>query len=280
MGKALIIDITKCNGCYNCQIACKDEHVGNDWTPYAKPQPDTGQFWMKVTDMVRGTVPKVKVAYMHDICQHCDDAPCITACKQKAIYKREDGIVIIDPEKAGGQEDILKACPYDAIWWNEEKNIPQKCTFCAHLLDDGWDNPRCVQACPTGALRAIKEEDANMKMVVNTEDLEVLAPEYNTLPRVFYRNLYRYTHCFIGGSVAHEEQGTMDCSEWATVTLFKNSEKVDETLTNNFGDFRFDGLEENSGKYTMEILLKDYKKKTIEVELKASINIGNILLED
>ncbi len=36
--KALVIDITRCNGCHNCQIACKDEHVGNDWTPYAKPQ--------------------------------------------------------------------------------------------------------------------------------------------------------------------------------------------------------------------------------------------------
>ena len=47
--KVFVIDIAKCNGCYNCQIACKDEHVGNDWTPYAKPQPDTGQFWMKVT---------------------------------------------------------------------------------------------------------------------------------------------------------------------------------------------------------------------------------------
>ena len=89
--KALVIDINKCNGCYNCQIACKDEHVGNDWTPYAKPQPDTGQFWMKVTDIVQGTVPKVRVRYMHDICQHCDEAPCIPACKSEAIYKRDDG---------------------------------------------------------------------------------------------------------------------------------------------------------------------------------------------
>ena len=50
MGKVLVIDIDKCNGCYNCQVACKDEHVGNDWSPIAKPQPDTGHFWMKVTD--------------------------------------------------------------------------------------------------------------------------------------------------------------------------------------------------------------------------------------
>lgn len=59
--KVLVIDITKCNGCHNCQIACKDEHVSNDWTPYAKPQPLIGQFWTKVIDVERGTVPKVKV---------------------------------------------------------------------------------------------------------------------------------------------------------------------------------------------------------------------------
>jgi Fe-S-cluster-containing dehydrogenase component len=84
--KTMLIDINLCNGCHNCQIACKDEHVGNDWTPYAKPQPDIGQFWMKVIDHTQGSVPKVRVRYWHDICQHCDDAPCIKACKTEAIY--------------------------------------------------------------------------------------------------------------------------------------------------------------------------------------------------
>ena len=61
--KAFVMDLAICNGCYCCQIACKDEHVANDWTPYAKPQPDYGQFWMKMEEKVRGTVPKVKVSY-------------------------------------------------------------------------------------------------------------------------------------------------------------------------------------------------------------------------
>jgi hypothetical protein len=28
--KVFLIDNTICNGCYSCQIGCKDEHVGND----------------------------------------------------------------------------------------------------------------------------------------------------------------------------------------------------------------------------------------------------------
>ncbi len=45
MGKVMIIGVAKCNGCYNCRIVRKDEHAGNNWTPTAEPQPDTGQFW-------------------------------------------------------------------------------------------------------------------------------------------------------------------------------------------------------------------------------------------
>ena len=50
--KVFVIDIARCNGCHNCQIVCKDEHVANDWTPIAKPQPDTGQFWNKVNHVL------------------------------------------------------------------------------------------------------------------------------------------------------------------------------------------------------------------------------------
>jgi len=77
--KTFIVDVAKCNGCYNCQVVCKEEHVGNDWTPYAKPQPDTGQFWMKMNEKVRGTVPKVMMSYVPTSCMHCRDAKCMAA---------------------------------------------------------------------------------------------------------------------------------------------------------------------------------------------------------
>lgn len=151
MGKVFIFDAAKCNGCRNCQLACKDEHVDNEWLPYAKPQPDTGQFWTSMEEIIRGQVPKVKVSYVMHRCQHCDNAPCMKAAPD-AVYKREDGLVIIDPVKAEGKRELVDACPYGAIFWNEELSIPQKCTGCAHLVDEG-ELPHCVDVCPHEALR-------------------------------------------------------------------------------------------------------------------------------
>jgi Fe-S-cluster-containing dehydrogenase component len=274
----LVIDVEKCEDCNNCFLSCKDEHVDNDWPGYTLSQPLHGHRWMNILRKERGQYSLIDVAYLPTPCMHCDNAPCIKAAKDGGVYKREDGIVIIDPEKEKGQKDILKACPYDAVWWNEEKDIPQKCTFCAHLLDEGWDKPRCVQACPTGALRAILVEDTAMKRVIEEEKLEVLAPERNTQPRVYYKNLYRFSHCFIGGSVAFVKDGVTDCAEGAVITLTKDSKPVAETVTDNFGDFKFDHLQENSGSYTLHVTYPDYETRIIEVQLTVSLNVGTIVL--
>jgi tetrathionate reductase subunit B len=267
--KALIIDINKCNGCYNCQIACKDEHVGNDWTPIAKPQPDTGQFWMKVTDIVQGSVPKVRVRYMHDICQHCDDAPCITACKSKSIYKRDDGLIIIDPEKCCGARQCLDACPYKVIYFNSDLNIAQKCTGCAHLIDDGWKEPRCVDSCPTGALKWGEEKDLKEDIAKS----EVLHPEYKAKPRVYYQGLpNKY---FVAGAVYDPEAD--ECLQGVSVTLVNAKGKKSALKTDEFGDFWFERQE--PGKYSLEVEMKGYiTRKIDDIDASKDINVGDIQL--
>jgi len=62
------------------------------------------------------------------------------------------------------------------------------------------------------------------------------------------------------------------------VTLIKDSKKIDAAVTDNFGDFKFDHFEENSGKYTLEITYMDHEKKALEVDLKNSVNVGAISL--
>ncbi|MDR2088233.1 MAG: oxidoreductase, partial [Clostridiales Family XIII bacterium] len=194
MAKVFVIDVAKCTGCHNCQLACKDEHCGNDWTPYAAPQPMTGQFWCRVEEHVRGSIPKVKIHYISKICNHCENAPCMAAAKDGAVYRREDGLVIIDPEKAAGQAQIADACPYGAVYMNEEGKLPQKCTGCAHLLDHGAALPRCVDACPTDAMRF--GEEAELRDLI--DGATVLRPETGARPRVYYRNIPGH---FIGGTV-------------------------------------------------------------------------------
>jgi Fe-S-cluster-containing dehydrogenase component len=272
-----IIDIAKCFDCNNCFLSCKDEFDGNDFPPYSVAQPKYGQRWMNIMRQERGQYPLVDVAYRPTPCMHCDDAPCIKASGNGAVYKKDNGVVLIDIRKAKGRKEIVATCPYGAIFWNEERDLPQMCTFCAHLLEEGWEKPRCVQACPTGALSVVHVEDPEMKKIVETENLETLKPELKTRPRVYYKNLYRYSRCFIAGNVVLKDQDV--CAEGAKVILSDSSEKViGKTVTNNYGDFKLDNLEEDSGQYKVVIEYKGYETQTVKVDLKASINIGNIFL--
>ena len=263
----LIIDIEKCEDCNNCFLACKDEHVDNDWLPVSAPQPRHGHRWMNIMRKERGKYPLIDVAYRPTPCMHCDNAPCIEKSPKGTVYKRSDGIVIIDPDKAKGQKDILKNCPYGAIWWNDDIGLPQKCTFCAHLLDDGWDKPRCVQACPTGALQIVKCDDTVMKATAKRDGLEVLQPETDTKPRVYYQNLFRYDKCFIAGSIAVNENGIIDYLK-------------EIGQDKSFRDFKFDRLNENSGNYIIKIKYKEFPEKTVDVALKTSISLPDILISE
>ncbi len=128
-------------------------------------------------------------------CQHCAEAPCLEACPvEGAIYRREDGLVVVDPQKCTGCRECLLSCPYDALFFNEDLNIVQKCTGCAHLLDDGWTVPRCVDICPTQALKFGDESEFAAEIAQAT----LLGPADETKPRVYYLNVPKR---FIGGLV-------------------------------------------------------------------------------
>jgi Fe-S-cluster-containing dehydrogenase component len=273
----LIIDVAKCENCNNCFLACKDEHCGNEWPGYAAGQPLHDHRWMNILRKERGEFPVMDVAYLPKPCMHCDKAPCIEAADGGAVYKRKDGIVIIDPKKAKGQQQLISACPYGAIWWNEQKRLPQKCTLCAHLLDDGWKAPRCVQACPTGALSIGRAEPEALEQIKQRQGVTVLGSDTNpTQPRVFYKNLYRFNRCFITGSVAGRKGDLEECLPDVKVRLIKADQILDQTRTDAFGDFKFDELPPNSGAYRISIYKEGQEGTSIAVNLKTSLSLGTI----
>jgi Fe-S-cluster-containing dehydrogenase component len=273
----MIIDVAECTNCNLCTLAAMDEYVDNDWPGYSAPMPKHGHKWINILQKERGQIPMIDIAYVPTMCNHCDDAPCMKAAPKGAIKKRRDGIVIIDPVKAKGRKEIVDACPYGHIWWNEELQLPQAWTFDAHLIDQGWQQTRGQQSCPTGAMKAIKVEDDEMARTAREQNLEVMKPELGSKPRVYYRNLWRYSKCFIGGSVADDKNGVVDCVEGASVQLVKDGVSVAVTTTDNYGDFKFDRLDENSGRYTVQIF-SGGRTKTVEANLGASINLGEIRL--
>lgn len=248
----LIVDVERCDNCRVCFLAVKDEYIGNDFPGYSAAQPAQGHNWLEIRRRERGSYPIVDANFMPVMCNHCDDAPCIKAARDGAVQKREDGIVIIDPLKSKGQKQIVDACPYGAVWWNEEKQIPQHWIFDAHLLDSGWDKVRAEQACPTDVFRTVHIEDRDMARLAAEEGLEVDRPELGTRPRVYYKNLHLMTHCFVGGTVIHRVGSVEECAAGVTVVLRQAGREVGRATTDTFGEFKIDRLPPGSGRYELE----------------------------
>ncbi|MEL7029248.1 MAG: 4Fe-4S dicluster domain-containing protein [Pseudomonadota bacterium] len=273
----LIIDVAKSAHGNNAILAAKDEYVGNEFPGYSAPAPAVGGDLFTLTRKVRGETPVIDAAYLLKTCNHCDAGPC-QKVGGDAVIKRPDGITIIDPVKAKGRKDIAKACPYGSIIWNEELQLPQIWTFDAHLLDKGWSQPRCVESCPRGAIEAVKIPDADMQRRAEAEGLEVLEPQLGTKPRVYYRNLYLYEKCFIGGTVIGMAGGVEDCVGGAAVKLFRNAEQVAETTTDEFGEFKIDNLEPDSGAHRVDVSHPEFGAGSASVDLKDSAYLGEIKL--
>lgn len=271
----MIIDVDLCMDCNDCFLADKDEFTGNDFLPYSVAQPWSGHRWMNIMRKERGQYPLVQVAYRPTPCLHCDDAPCIKDSPAGTVYKREDGLVIIDPVKAKGHPEIVKTCPYDVIYWNEEAQVAQKCTGCAHLLDEGWQDTRCSQICPAEAIKLVLADDAEIGALVAADGLEVLKPELGAKPRVYYKNLHLWTKAFVAGNVVFGD--TDECAEGAKATVTLDGKTVGEATASNYGDFYVDYLEPG-GEYTLTVEAAGYASVTKTVKLDKSLNVGTVVL--
>ncbi|MBN2033602.1 MAG: 4Fe-4S dicluster domain-containing protein [Deltaproteobacteria bacterium] len=190
----IVVDLNRCTGCMTCVLACKEENL----TPPTV-------WWNKVLEIEEPALDSI--TYVRYACMHCDDPPCVAACPEKAIYKRADGIVIIDQAKCRGRGECRKACPYGVIDINPNQDyFPSakppyqntgesfrshpagkagKCTLCAHRIDKG-KVPACVEACPSKAMTFGDLNDPVAPIRAKISRAEQLLESQKAGPKVFY----------------------------------------------------------------------------------------------
>ncbi|MEE4115296.1 MAG: 4Fe-4S dicluster domain-containing protein [Marinilabiliaceae bacterium] len=155
----MVIDLSKCANARKCVDACQEGHMlpkDHEWIKLYSLQDaeHTSPYWL----------PRP--------CFHCDNPLCVSVCPVGATYKRDDGIVLVDTKRCIGCKFCMTGCPYSARvfnWQDPEVEVPEdhvydpelnvppvegtvgKCLFCADKLRKN-ELPRCVTACPMGAL--------------------------------------------------------------------------------------------------------------------------------
>jgi len=173
-----VIDHSKCIGCHACTVACKAEN-----------NVPLGSFrtWVKYTE--RGRFPDVKRSFAVLRCNQCTDAPCITICPVRALSKRPDGIVDVDPAACIGCKACMQGCPYDALYLNDASGTAEKCHFCAHRVEVGLA-PACAVVCPTEAIIPGDFHDPTsvVSRMKNEHTLDARKKEAGTGPNVLYRD--------------------------------------------------------------------------------------------
>jgi len=144
-----LLDPKLCIECRSCEAACKQWNGVDTFVGVRLRQ-------VRVREMASYPEPKLQVLSL--ACNHCEVPWCLMVCPVKAIKRRADGIVYIDPDVCVGCQFCAKFCPYRIPTFNPVKHKMEKCTMCFDRIDQGLQ-PACANNCPTGALKWGKWED-------------------------------------------------------------------------------------------------------------------------
>lgn len=173
---AIVLDARKCIDCKACVVACKAE---ND-VPI-------GNFRNRINSETHGEFPKLFARFEPEQCHHCEHPSCVRVCPTGASYQRSDGLVLVHASDCIGCGYCILACPYEARYFNRETRVVDKCTMCAHRVDEGR-LPACVETCPSRVRVFGDLEDAKgpVRALLATHRYEVKKAQTGNDPHLFY----------------------------------------------------------------------------------------------
>ena len=177
MSYALLVDVSKCNGCNGCVVGCKNWH--------ALAAGEQGR--IRIVDVATGDFPGISRWIFPVMCMQCDYPPCVSVCRYQASFVAENGFVVVDAKKCVGCELCTLACPYGARVMRQGGKVADGCDFCVDRVQGG-QLPYCVATCPTEALIFGDPDDhqSQISIRLQREDAQSLKKKFRTRPKVFY----------------------------------------------------------------------------------------------
>lgn len=144
----ILIDKDLCKGCKSCVLACmmRNSDADNMYTLDLNSMDTESKNHI---EMDRNNQP------VPIFCRHCDEPECVMTCMSGAMSKDEEsGIVSYDESKCGSCFMCVMSCPYGLLKVDDRsKQKILKCDLCKNE-----EIPKCVEICPTGAIKLQKEE--------------------------------------------------------------------------------------------------------------------------
>jgi formate dehydrogenase iron-sulfur subunit len=161
----VLVDLTKCNGCRQCEAACqeaagfevptKEELL--DESVFVERRPLAPRSYTMVNRFRgRGEEAEAVAVYVKSNCLHCLNPACVSACLVGALRRQPNGAVTYDAWKCMGCRYCMVACPFEIPTYEYDNVLrPQvrKCTFCSNEGNPyKGSTPACVAVCPKQCL--------------------------------------------------------------------------------------------------------------------------------
>jgi Fe-S-cluster-containing hydrogenase component 2 len=135
------INFDLCTGCSICQLVCSMRLLGG-YNPHRA--------------LLKIEHGRENLYHFPSVCNQCENPYCANVCPVQAIQRNPATMaMVVDHVKCVACDLCHRYCPIGAVVVDPDLKKAVKCDLCE-------GDPKCVAACPTGALQlAVKRQVAN-----------------------------------------------------------------------------------------------------------------------